>query len=80
MRNFGYDVTYVCRSVCLSVCLRASGEESIRAICLGKNRVAALHLATRVFLAGNHNSDEQRDKDQEIQRKVKEHEIRGNKI
>ena len=64
----------------LSVCLRASGEESIRAIFLGKNRVAALHLATCVFLAGNHNSDEQRDKDQEIQRKAKEHEIRGDKI
>ena len=28
------------------------------------NRVAVLHLATRVFLAGNHISDEQRDKEQ----------------
>ena len=27
------------------------------------NRVAALHLATRVFLARNHISDEQRDKE-----------------
>ena len=32
---------------------------------LAGNRVAALHLATRVFLAGNHISDEQRDKKQE---------------
>ena len=32
---------------------------------LAGNRVAALHLATRVFLAGNHFSDEQRDKEQE---------------
>ena len=28
------------------------------------NRLAALRLATRVFLAGNHISDEQRDKEQ----------------
>ena len=27
--------------------------------------MAAFHLATRVFLAGNHISDEQRDKEQE---------------
>ena len=32
---------------------------------LAGNRVAALQLATRVFLAGNHISDEQRDKEQE---------------
>ena len=31
---------------------------------LDGNRWAALHLATRVFLAGNHISDEQRDKEQ----------------
>ena len=35
-----------------------------RQFTLAGNRVAALHLATRVFLAGNHNSDEQRDKEQ----------------
>ena len=35
------------------------------------NRVAALHLATRVFLGGNYISDEQRDK---------EHERRGDDI
>ena len=29
------------------------------------NRVEALHLATRVFVAGNHISDEQRDREQE---------------
>ena len=32
---------------------------------LAGNRVAALQLATRVFLAGNHISDKQRDKEQE---------------
>ena len=32
---------------------------------LAGNRVAALHLVTRVFLAGNHISHEQRDKEQE---------------
>ena len=36
---------------------------------LAGNRAAALHLATRVFLAGNHISDEQRDKKQERARK-----------
>ena len=47
---------------------------------LAGNRVAALHLATRVFLAGNHISDVQRDKEQESRRKGKEHETRGDKI
>ena len=47
---------------------------------LAGNRVAALHLATRVFLAGNHLGDEQLDKEQERRRKAKEHETRGDKI
>ena len=51
-----------------------------RQFSLAGNRVAALHLATRVFLAGNHISDEQRDKEQESGRKAKEHETRGHKI
>ena len=42
--------------------------------------MAALHLATRVFLVGNHISDEQRDNEQESRRKAKEHETRGTKI
>ena len=44
------------------------------------NRVTVLHLATRVFLAGNHISDEQRVKEQESRRKAKEHERRGYKM
>ena len=32
---------------------------------LAGNQVAALHLATRVFLTGNHISDEEPDKEQE---------------
>ena len=47
---------------------------------LAGNRVAALHLATRVFLVGNHINDEQRDKEQESRRKAKEHETRGDKL
>ena len=39
---------------------------------LGRNRVAAVHLATRVFLAGNHVSDEQRGKEQERAQKSKQ--------
>ena len=43
----------------------ASGDGSIRSrfgqFSLAGNRVAALHLATRVFLAGNHISAEQRE-------------------
>ena len=38
------------------------------------NRLAALHLATRIFLAGNHISDEQRDKEQERARKKRRRE------
>ena len=30
---------------------------------LAENRVAAVHLETRVFLSGNHISEEQQDKD-----------------
>ena len=42
--------------------------------------MAALHLATREILAGNHISDEQREKEQESRRKAKEHERRGDEI
>ena len=38
---------------------------------LAENRVAAFHLATRVFLAGNHISDEQQNKEQERAREKK---------
>ena len=64
-RNFGYDVTYV-RPLRLSVgggeAVQSLGTEALGQFSLAGNRVAALHLATRVFLAGNHVSDEQRDK------------------
>ena len=40
-------------------------------ISLAGYRVAVLKLATLVFLAGNHISDEQRDKEQESRRKAK---------
>ena len=33
--------------------------------------MAALHLATNVFLAGNHINDEQRDNEQEVEEKRK---------
>ena len=42
--------------------------------------MAALDSATRVFLAGNHISDEQRDKEQQSRRKAKEHERRDDEI
>ena len=45
--------------------------------CLAGNRVAALHLANRVFLAENHISEEKRDKDLKSR---KEHERRGDEI
>ena len=39
--------------------------------------MAALHLATRVFLAGNHISDEQRDKEQERAREMRRRNLRN---
>ena len=39
---------------------------------LAGNRLAVLHLATRVFLAGNHVSDEQRNKEQEREREKRQ--------
>ena len=47
---------------------------------LARSHVEALHLKTRVSLAGNHISDEQRDKEQESRRKAKEHERGGDEI
>ena len=40
------------------------------------NRVAALHVATRIFLAGNYISDEQRDKEQERAREKRRRNLR----
>ena len=80
-KNFGYDVMYV-RPYRLSGWggRRTSGAGVFGQYSLVGNRVTAFHLATRVFLAGNHISDEQRDKEQESQRKAKEPETRGDKI
>ena len=39
---------------------------------LAENRMAELHLATCVFLAGNHISEEQRDKEQERAREKRQ--------
>ena len=44
---------------------RASRAGLLRQFSLAGNCVAELHLATHVFLVGNHISDEQRDKEQE---------------
>ena len=44
---------------------------------LAGNRVAALHLATRVFLAGNHISDEQQDKEQKRAREKRRRNLRN---
>ena len=41
------------------------GTGVFRKVPLAGNFVAVLHLATHVFLAGNHVSDEQQDKEQE---------------
>ena len=41
------------------------GTGVFRQFSLAGNQVAALHLATCIFLVGNHNSDKQRDKEQE---------------
>ena len=43
---------------------------------LAGNRVTALHLAARVFLAGNHFSDEQWDKEQERVREKRRRNLR----
>ena len=67
-RNFGNDVTYVRRTDCRGGVGEAGqplGTKVFRQFSLAGNCVAALHLATRVYLAGNHISDEQRDKEQE---------------
>ena len=39
--------------------------------------MAALHLATGVFVAGNHISDEQRDKEQERAREKRQRNLRN---
>ena len=43
----------------------ASGDGSVRAIYLGGKLRGSVAFGNRVFLAGNHISDEQRDKEQE---------------
>ena len=71
-RNYGYDVSV------RPFDRRGGGGEAGQPLWTGLfgqfslagNRVAALHLATRVFLAGNHISDEQRDKELETVRTV----------
>ena len=50
----------------------ASGDES-----LDGSRGAALHLATRVFLVGNHISVEQRDKERERAREKRRRNLRN---
>ena len=69
-RNLGYDVTYVRPPSARTDCRGGGGEagEPLGTGVFGQfslegNRVAALHLATRVFLAGNHIGHEQRDKE-----------------
>ena len=65
-------------------CLCANGGEAGQPLgtgvfgqfSLAGNRVAALHLATRVFMAGNH-SDEQRDKEQERAREKRRRNLRN---
>ena len=53
-------------------------DGSVREIFLGgKSRGSALHLATRAFLAGNHFSDEQRDKEQERAREKRRRNLRN---
>ena len=88
-RNFGYDVTYVRPPSGRTDCRGGGREEGeplgtgvFGQFSLAGNRVQALRLATRVFLAGNHISVEQRDKEQESQRKAKDHvfERRGDEI
>ena len=69
LRNFGYDVTYVCPSTRTDCRGGEAGEplgtECMSNFCLVGNHIAALHLATRIFLAGNRISNELRDKEQE---------------
>ena len=79
-RNFGYDVTYVRSPSARTDCRSGGGEEGeplgtgvFGQFSLAGNGVQALRLATRVFLAANHISDKQRDKEQESKRKAKNH-------
>ena len=71
MRNFGYNVTSV-RPPAQTLGGGGGGGEAgqplgtglIGQFSLSGNCVETLHLLIRVFLAGNHISDEQRDKEQ----------------
>ena len=72
-RNFGYA-----RPSAHTDCRGGGGEAGqplgtgvFGPFSLAGNRVAALHLATRVFLAGNHISGEQRNKEQKRTREKK---------
>ena len=65
VRNFDYDVSQYRLSGWRWGGRKPSGTRVFGQFSLAENRVAELHLATRVFLAGNHISDEQRDKVQE---------------
>ena len=67
-RSFGYGVTV--RPSARTDCRSGGGEAEqplgtgmFEQFSLAGNRAAAFHSATRVFLAGNHISEEQLDKD-----------------
>ena len=55
----------------------ASGTGVFGQFSLAGNPMAALHFATRVFLARNHFSDEQRDKEQEKAQKKRRRNLRS---
>ena len=84
-RNSGYGVTYVrppVRPYTLPGWRWEAGEPLgtgfFGQFSLAGNRVAALHLTTRVFLARNHISDEQRDKGRKVEEKRKRQKRRRN--
>ena len=70
-RNFGHDVTYVrpfIPSPVQTVGVEVGKQNSLwdgRVRQFSLMGIAWLHLATRSFLAGNHLSDKQWDKEQE---------------
>ena len=70
-RNFGYEVMYV-RPPVETVGVEAGhplGTGVFGQFSLEGNRVPALRLATRVFLVGNHISDEQQERAREKRRR-----------
>ena len=74
--NFGYGIS-------TRLCIRTVGEGRqplgagvFRQYSLTGNRMAALHLATCIFLVGNHISDKQWDKEQERAREKRRRNLR----